>query len=546
MNMTQVGALSAKEEFFYPDTKMGALPDTLRLVMPKDGQPTFQLLLQTNQDKVPVTLKSEDFEADFFSMHKIPVEYNTGNGEDQGGAMVLMDRPKEKPAYATRLAPFFVYDCLEPIENEICAQEGVAALYVRLCLNNKNITGAQTLLLTVGDYVLHLNVMVYDVTVEKDAFPLTNWFSLESMCRLHGLEKNTEACYDMVRKYARAMRDMHQTMFNIFLDDSCVVSKAPYTFDFSHVEPVIRCFFEEGLQTMEIGSLLCRGFKEDGSPDMYSDNLKCAMAQDVAIDTKEGYAITVRFVQSLAAFLTKNGWQDKAIFHIMDEPDIHFKGEQALLHRKRQFYLATSILRKYLPSAKVIEAVSSAEFRGGVDIWVPGTPGYEAHKEEFDALIDLGEDVFAYVCCGPEGNWLNRFLDFAVLKGRLLYWGCAKNRLSGFLHWGLNQFPKNMNPFEGTSCPNDTGIGTSFPCGDAFILYPGTEGPWQSLRSEAVRKGVEDVTMLRTLYALDKDAHQALVEKVFRTNSDYNDDPAVFLSVYEELLQMLEKKQQKN
>ena len=68
------------------------------------------------------------------------------------------------------------------------------------------------------------------------------------------------------------------------------------------------------------------------------------------------------------------------LFHIHDEPDIHFKDEATLLARKRQYYLAASVLRKYLPGVRIIEAVASPEFRGGVDVWVPGTAGYEANK----------------------------------------------------------------------------------------------------------------------------------------------------------------------
>ena len=45
-------------------------------------------------------------------MKDIPVEYNTGDGVSQGGAMVLETPPGEKPDYVTRLAPFRVYDCL--------------------------------------------------------------------------------------------------------------------------------------------------------------------------------------------------------------------------------------------------------------------------------------------------------------------------------------------------------------------------------------------------------------------------------------------------
>ena len=62
------------------------------------------------------------------------------------------------------------------------------------------------------------------------------------------------------------------------------------------------------------------------------------------------------------------------MFHIHDEPDIHYQTQEVLEARKRQYYLAAGILRKYIPGIRIIEAVDSAEFRGGIDIWVPVLP----------------------------------------------------------------------------------------------------------------------------------------------------------------------------
>ena len=165
----------------------------------------------------------------------------------------------------------------------------------------------------------------------------------------------------------------------------------------------------------------------DGDAGYVYKSSTCSMAKDVPVDSFEGYEITVRFVQSLAAYLKKHGWEKQVLFHIHDEPDIHYKNQETLEARKGQYYLAAGILRKYIPEIRVIEAVDSAQFRGGIDIWVPGTAGYEKQKEEeFDRLIRLGETVWTYVCCGPEGNWLNRFLDFALIKGRLSILGMRK------------------------------------------------------------------------------------------------------------------------
>lgn len=536
---SMLGALSAREEFFYPDTPLTDLPNQLRLVMPQNGRPGIQLLLPADAP-LSLSLSSDAFTAEWFRMRRIPVEYNTGNGEEQGGAMVLQQRPQSCPSYATRLAPFEVYDCLEPIGDTLEPENGLSALYFCLIPKEGITAKTHTAQLYVGDYTCELTVQVYDVTIPQDTFPVTNWFSLHAISELHHVPEGTPQFYEMVRKYAASMRRLHQTMFYFELDDRCVVSRDPYVFDFSYLEPLARCFFEEGFSTIEIGPLLSRGTLPDGMPNMYTDRFTCAMAPDKPVDAPEGYAITVRYVQALSAFLKQHGWEKDVVFHIHDEPDIHCPPD-ALEARKKQYYLAASILRKYLPGVRVIEAVSSAEFRGGVDIWVPGTPGYEANKEQFDALIDLGEEVWTYVCCGPEGHWLNRFLDFAVLKGRLLFWGCAKNRLSGFLHWGFNQFPQDMNPFLSTSCPNHTGIGTNFPCGDSFLVYPGTDGPWPGMRMEAARRGAEDAALLRLLREQDTAFHDMLVHEVFRSNADYNDDPVLFASVYEKLLKKLEE-----
>lgn len=549
------GILTAQEEFLYPDSALSPLPDTLSIPVPLNGMPGIQLLLQTHGKTVSLELENSSsdnsehtpvsFIPEWFQMREIPVEYNTGDGVSQGGSMVLENRPAEKPGYASRLAPFYVYDCLEPNETGIFSvKNNRAAIYFCLQPDEKILPGIHTLQLKVhteeGCYHCKISLHVYNVMIPEDAFPVTNWFSLDAICRFHNVKPGSEAFLSMIKKYAQSMRRIHQNIFFMELDETCVVSRNPYTFDFEYLTPVISCFFESGMKKMELGTLLNRGFLPDGKPDMYTDKFTCAMAKNVLFDTLEGYTITVTYVKTLANYLKKHGWADKVLFHIHDEPDIHYKDQQTLDARKRQYYLAASILRKYLPGVQIIEAVDSAEFRGGIDIWVPGTAGYEKRKEEFDTLISLGETVWNYVCCGPEGYWLNRFLDFDLIKNRLLFWGFARNRISGYLHWGFNQFQGGMDPYKGTSCPNHTGIGTNFPCGDAFLIYPGKNGPNPGMRMEAQRRGAEDAALWQLLRKKDEILHDKLLNEVFTNNYTYNSDPQKLEEIYEELLRNLE------
>lgn len=621
LNESPLGKVSVLEEFLYPDDCIGALPKELRLVTAKNAKPGLQFMIGTTGGAMTVSLAEEknslsaqetqeagqpDFSAELYEMIDVPVEYNTGDGVQQGGAMVLENRPQTKPPYVTRLAPFRVYDCLKlcktwripafPVDKtvrkassdtekmhqrmfstsdsdepgsveipssggeiasgeipafgdeivscEIPASGGRAASYLCIDVPRDMCAGEYFFRLHVhvdeGDWECRLTLKVCDTEIPEDTFPVTNWFSEEAICRFHGMKQGTESYFSMVRKYAKAMRRMHQNTIFVQLDPRCVVSQEEQKFDFEYLTPLIECFFEEGMQELELGYLLHRGYRKDGTPDMYTASFRCAMHTELLFDTLEGYAYTVRLVKSLAAYLQKHGWEKRVIFHIHDEPDIHYKDDETLAARRRQYYLASSILRKYLPQIRIIEAVDSPAFFGGIDIWVSGTAGYEAKKQEFDRLIALGETVWSYVCCGPEGDWLNRFLDFHLLRGRLLFWGFAKNRISGFLHWGFNQFPCGMDPFEGTSCPNDTGIGTNFPCGDSFLVYPAEDGPMIGMRLEAQRRGAEDAMLWQQLRKKDERLHDELLSEVFTNNHEYCNDPEKFMQVYEKLLAALE------
>lgn len=66
--------------------------------MPRNGRPGVQLLLETDAGQLDASLESDAFVPEFFCMKAVPVEYNTGDGSEQGGAMVLERRPACKPA----------------------------------------------------------------------------------------------------------------------------------------------------------------------------------------------------------------------------------------------------------------------------------------------------------------------------------------------------------------------------------------------------------------------------------------------------------------
>jgi hypothetical protein len=107
-----------------------------------------------------------------------------------------------------------------------------------------------------------------------------------------------------------------------------------------------------------------------------------------------------------------------------------------------------------------------------------------------------------------------------LMRCTLLGWACLASRFDGYLHWGLNHYYKDQDPFQ-QSCHGD------LPAGDTHIVYPGTKGPWSSVRLEAHREGLEDVELLRQLQRQDPKDHDRLVRSVVRDCWDYTKDVRV-------------------
>lgn len=530
------GIVTHKEEWLYPDENLGELPKEITIHTAKNGKEGVQILLESQIEQAKVLIhKPDEIDVELYQMIDIPVEYNTASSIEQDGHFVIMEEQQEKPFYCTRKAPFNVYDCLKLIDDgQITVKKNRIPVY--LCVVPKEDVKQgeyEVKVEIVGEekYTLKLKIKIYDVIISEERFSVTNWFSLNNMAYKHGLRHETPEFYEMVRKYARAMRRVRQTHFFLQLDPKFYLKEG--RFNFNYIKPIVEIFFEEGFKKMEVGSFATKG------DNVFTDELKCAANSQVEVSSKEGYWILSEMIKSWSEFLIENGWEEKVVYHICDEPDVHVSGPESMVKRKAQYIMIASILRKYLNNPQIIEAVKTDEFKGGVDIWVPLSVNYEQCKEEFDRLKKEGDEVWNYVCCAPTGEYLNRFLDIALLRPRLIFWACSKYNLDGYLHWGFNYYGKEHDPFTQSCCPNNTGQGTSFPAGDSHIAYPGEDGPWISMRLEAQRKGAEDIELLTEIKNRFPKKYQQIIDKVFTDYKTYNDDVEMFETVRQEMLEIL-------
>ena len=157
----------------------------------------------------------------------------------------------------------------------------------------------------------------------------------------------------------------------------------------------------------------------------------------------------------------------------------------------------------------------------------------------FDSYKETGDQVWHYVCLYPrDDGYINRFMDIPLLATRYLYWGNYRYGLTGYLHWAVNVYENDVDPFT-ASCPRHVNAGSAsvLPAGDDKLIYPGEGEPWMSMRLEAHRESAEEYEMLRAISRKDKAAADALCVRGFRSFHDVTYDGRAFRALRNEIIE---------
>lgn len=186
-------------------------------------------------------------------------------------------------------------------------------------------------------------------------------------------------------------------------------------------------------------------------------------------------------------FLDAEKILERSFFHVSDEP-------HGLEHRE-SYKKARGMLKEVAPWMKTMDALSDIEFgrQKLTDMPVPSIAVTKQFAEE-------GIPSFTYFCCGPRGRYLNRLIDTPLIKIRMSGWLFYKFKRLGFLHWGYNYWYKSqtrqlIDPYAETGGQN----WPSWPHGDPFVVYPGENGPVDSIRWEIFAESLQDYAMLQSL-----------------------------------------------
>jgi hypothetical protein len=234
-----------------------------------------------------------------------------------------------------------------------------------------------------------------------------------------------------------------------------------------------------------------------------------------------------QFLREYSRHVREQGMAGRVLIHIGDEPH----GSQM-----EDYARIASMAHRYAPDLPIIEALDVSKdydfFDEHVDVWAPLLGRYDPHIDLIRARREAGKQVWHYTCLFPRGHHPNRFVDYPLLKTRILHWMNYRWDLTGYLHWGWNAWtPDPFNDLE-----PEWGSGSTLPAGDAFIVYPGSDGVLDSIRYEQMLEGIQDYELLKALHERNPQAAQEIALAAVPSFTDYVREPARLRSLRQRLL----------
>jgi len=436
-------------------------------------------------------------------------------------------------------------DPLFPLEKEIALEASrTEALWVSVFAPNETRAGTYRGMVEVdaGKQKLRLSfqVEVFAATVPKEQqLWVTNWFWFdhELMAKHYPkLKSDADRYWRVLENTGRTMAEYKQ---NVVFVPVRTLAKAQLAggavqYDFSLVDRWIETFDKAGMAHMiEGGHLSGRLGGGYDSPYVIPTDLVengQMVRKDLPADDPRAEHNLREFLRQLRDHLKEKGWLSRYVQHVHDEPH----GTEMPIYRR-----FVHIVSEELPGVPTLDAISLREDISAQEettIWVPKLGTFDERLDAIAAHKARGGQSWYYICLDPRGKYLNRFIDFPLIKVRLLPWVNYRYGLSGYLHWGGNFWTDR--PFE--NLQPDWGGGFVLPAGDNAIVYPDPEhdGVLVSMRLEVMREGIEDYELLMESARHAPAGTDALARAVMPTLTDYLRNVTQFRKAERELLRL--------
>lgn len=253
---------------------------------------------------------------------------------------------------------------------------------------------------------------------------------------------------------------------------------------------------------------------------------------DTPSDSEEYLSFLTELLPKIVNLVKEEEIKQDCFWHITDEPS---KSAIPLYSKLKE------TVQNLVGDMEIMDALSEYDFYAKKLVTLP-----VVETTKFKDFQGKCDKFAVYYCCTIQKNLSNRFISLPSLRTRILGLQCYLNNVAGFLHWGYNFW--NSSSSRSTVNPwlvNDS-VG-AYPAGDAFVVYPGENGPLDSLRLEILSDGWQDykIAMLAEKYA-GKEKVQAIFEEECMKDFDtYPHEPKQYLRIREKLLNIIRNKLQR-
>jgi hypothetical protein len=378
---------------------------------------------------------------------------------------------------------------------------------------------------------------------EGMSLKVTNWFSLDDKTsrQFYDVSAFSPQWWTLVSNVARVLAAHRQ---NVILTPLLTliqprIDAGNLVYDFSNFDRWVETFRQAGaIGYIEGSHLLDRAGSYDAPLLVSTFQIVDGKPQKIALPPDDPRVETSlsAFLAALGTHLKEKAWDALYLQHVLDEAHgneiSHYGRFAALVHRQ-------------MPGIPTIDAIDAANMpevlQSNCDVWVPQLGRFDDQMALLERRIESGRAVWFYTCLFPQKRYLNRLLDFPLIKVRLLQWLDFRYGFTGFLHWGGNYWtPKPLLDTQPVIDDNTELL----PPGDAFIVYPDREhlSVRSSIRFETMRAGIEDYEMLEALKARDPAAANAIAASAISSFTEYVRDAVTFRKIEQRLLEALSRR----
>ena len=542
----QMKTLSAMEKVFVDKTPKNTEKSGICL---KNARYNFQIAINGKARKYFCKIKVEGTLADFITVREVQnVPVNFAFPEYNDDPFVLS---KKAGLYPDLLAP------ITSVGFPMFVNQW-KAFFLTVAPNGEK-------LLPVGKHEIVISALdVSDIVLAKTTYQLEilddvlpqlpifniNWLHYDCISNYYNVPVFSERFNQLLDEYVKNMlvHDINSIMVPLFTPplDTAVGKERKtvqliqvqfaggrYEFNLEPLRTFIRRMRALGVKYFEFSHLFTQWGGTSCPKIIATENgeEKRIFGWDTPSDSEEYISFLTQLLPQIVKLTEEEGIKQDCFWHITDEPS-----EKAIpLYSKLK-----GIVQNLVGDMEIIDALSEYAFYEKKLVTIPVVETIKF--KDFQGRCDK---FAVYYCCTIKENLSNRFIALPGLRTRILGLQCYMHNVAGFLHWGYNFWNSvnSLTPINPWRVQDAVG---AYPAGDGFVVYPGENGPLDSLRLEILSDGWQDyrIALLAERYA-GKAAIQALLEKEGMKDFDiYPHEPKKYLNIRKKLLDIIRKHRQ--